>query len=220
MKYQVAEKFISINGEGAHAGELAAFIRFKGCNLCCSYCDTQWANAPDAPCTEKSAEALTEWVRESGVKNVTLTGGEPLLQEGIAALIDALTGQGCRVEIETNGSIALEPFAALSRRPVFTMDYKLPESGMEHAMRAENFALLDAHDSVKFVVGSADDLARAKEIIDRYLSHSPCHIFLSPVFGKIEPATMVEFMQDNKMVNTRLQLQLHKFIWDPNERGV
>ena len=73
--------FVSINGEGAHAGELAAFIRFKGCNLNCSYCDTSWANQPDAPFTLTDADALCEWVKDSGVRNVTLTGGEPLLQK-------------------------------------------------------------------------------------------------------------------------------------------
>ncbi len=217
---KVVEKFISINGEGAHAGELSAFIRFKGCNLSCSYCDTRWANLSGAPCTEQSVGKLTAWVQQSGVKNVTLTGGEPLLQEDIGELIQALIAQGNRVEIETNGSIALDGFAALPFRPVFTMDYKLPGSGMEEHMRAENFALLDEHDSVKFVVGSIGDLARAKTIIKTYLKDSPCHIFFSPVFGQIEPAQMVEFMQDNRMVNVRLQLQLHKFIWDPNERGV
>ena len=87
-------------------------------------------------------------------------------------------------------------------------------------MRVENFALLNRHDSVKFVVGSTGDLERAGEIIGAYLSDSPCHIFLSPVFGQIEPTAMVEYMQRYNMTNVRLQLQLHKFIWDPNERGV
>ena len=217
---KVVEKFISINGEGAHAGELSAFIRFKGCNLSCPYCDTSWANLPDAPYSERSAEKLAAWVNDSGVHNVTLTGGEPLLQDNISGLIQALVAQGNRVEIETNGSVALDAYAALPHRPVFTMDYKLPDSGMEDAMRIENLALLNSHDSVKFVVGSERDLARAKEIIETHLKDSPCHIFLSPVFGQIEPAKMVEFMQENKMVNVRIQLQLHKFIWDPNERGV
>ena len=217
---KTVEKFISINGEGAHAGELSAFIRFKGCNLRCSYCDTSWANKPDAPFTEQKPGELAAWVKESGVINVTLTGGEPLLQTDIAELIELLIKQGNRVEIETNGSIPLERFAALPRRPVFTTDYKLPSSGMEEHMRVENFALLNRHDSVKFVVGSTGDLERAGEIIGAYLSDSPCHIFLSPVFGQIEPTAMVEYMQRYNMTNVRLQLQLHKFIWDPNERGV
>lgn len=220
MRYEVVERFLSINGEGAHAGELAAFIRFKGCNLNCSYCDTSWANQSDAPFTAADADALCAWVRDSGVKNVTLTGGEPLLQENVNELIDRLLKQGSRVEIETNGSVDLSPFIGESSRPVFTMDYKLPSSGMEGAMCVENFALLNAHDSVKFVVGSTEDLERAYEIITEYLTDAPCHIFLSPVFGQIDPARMVEFMQERSLTQVRLQLQLHKFIWDPEKRGV
>ena len=87
-------------------------------------------------------------------------------------------------------------------------------------MCVENFALLNAHDSVKFVVGGAEDLERAYEIITAYLSNAPCHIFLSPVFGQIDPARMVEFMQEKGLTQVRLQLQLHKFIWDPEKRGV
>ena len=112
----VVEKFVSINGEGTHAGELAVFLRFRGCNLNCGFCDTKWANAADAPATEESAEELVEYVRQTGVQNVTLTGGEPLLQPHIGELITALGALGYRVEIETNGSVALEPFAALAFR--------------------------------------------------------------------------------------------------------
>ena len=220
MKYEVVERFLSINGEGAHAGELAAFIRFKNCNLNCSYCDTSWANQPDAPFTLTDADALCEWVKDSGVRNVTLTGGEPLLQANVKELITKLIEQGNRVEIETNGSVDLRPFMDARSRPVFTMDYKLPSSGMEKAMCVENFALLNAHDSVKFVVGSPEDLERAYEIITAYLTNAPCHIFLSPVFGQIDPARMVEFMQEKWLTQVRLQLQLHKFIWDPEKRGV
>ena len=82
----VVEKFVSINGEGTHAGELAVFLRFRGCNLNCGFCDTKWANAADAPATEESAEELVEYVRQTGVQNVTLTGGEPLLQPHIGEL--------------------------------------------------------------------------------------------------------------------------------------
>ena len=96
----VVEKFISINGEGAHAGELAAFIRFRGCNLCCSYCDTSWANCETAPAEYETPEDIAEWVAEKGVENVTLTGGEPLLQKECDAVAELLMKQGCRVEIE------------------------------------------------------------------------------------------------------------------------
>jgi 7-carboxy-7-deazaguanine synthase len=107
---KVVEKFVSINGEGTRAGELAVFIRFKGCNLACSYCDTMWANEKDCPFTEMSQEEILDYVKSTGVKNVTLTGGEPLLQEGVDRLIDLLLDSDLRVEIETNGAVDLRPF--------------------------------------------------------------------------------------------------------------
>ena len=216
----VVEKFISINGEGAHAGELAAFIRFRGCNLSCSYCDTCWANTENAPAEYETIEELAAWVAESEVQNVTLTGGEPLLQKECGALAELLIKNGCRVEIETNGSISLERLAAAEYRPIFTMDYKLPSSGMEEFMCIDNFRLLGCHDTVKFVSGSIADLEKAAVLIDTYKLTERCHVFISPVFGEIEPADIVDFMEEHKMNGVRLQLQLHKFIWEPTRRGV
>ena len=108
IKYPVVEQFVSINGEGTKAGELAVFIRFKGCNLNCSYCDTQWANRQDTPAVEKTAAELVADVCRTGIDNVTMTGGEPLLQTELAGLIKELLSAGKAVEIETNGSVSLE----------------------------------------------------------------------------------------------------------------
>ena len=218
--YQVVERFVSINGEGVRAGELAAFIRFKGCNLNCSYCDTRWANQTNTPYTEKSADELLTWAKETGVRNITLTGGEPLLQENVGELISLLLKSGFRVEIETNGSVSIENLAKSEYRPAFTMDYKLPESDMEQAMNRGNFEYLNRDDTVKFVVGSLNDLQRALEVTETYQLRERCHVYLSPVFGKINPADMVAFMIENQFNGVRLQLQLHKFIWDPEKRGV
>lgn len=216
----VVEKFVSINGEGAHAGELAVFVRFRGCNLSCSYCDTSWANCETAPADYETAEEIADWVSETGVNNVTLTGGEPLLHKECGGLIALLMDRGCRVEIETNGSIALDEHAASEHRPVFTMDYKLPSSGMEEFMCKDNFRLLDCHDTVKFVSGSMEDLERAADIIETYRLTERCHVYISPVFGEIDPADIVAFMEERRMNRVRLQLQLHKFIWEPSRRGV
>ena len=120
--YQVVEKFVSINGEGRRAGELAVFIRMKGCNLHCSYCDTYWANESDCESTEMTADEIISYIEESRIRNITLTGGEPLLREGMTQLIRAiLQDPQRRVEIETNGSIDLTPYCNLERRPLFTM---------------------------------------------------------------------------------------------------
>ena len=220
---RLAEHFISINGEGRAAGELALFLRFTGCNLRCAWCDTMWANEKDAPYTEATTKELVgiaEDAIKAGVRNITLTGGEPLLQKDIAELITALDIPGVRVEAETNGAVALKPFAG-RHRPVFTVDYKLPSSGMERFMLTENFDVLNGNDSVKFVIGSRADLERAAEITEIYrLDEKPCTLFFSPVFGHIEPEEIVGFMKERKLGGVRLQLQLHKMIWDPEKRGV
>ena len=213
---KLAEHFISINGEGQRAGELALFFRFTGCNLRCAWCDTQWANAPDAGFTPCTVPEITDIALAAGIHNITLTGGEPLLQEDMRALIGRLCDSGFSVEIETNGAVSLAHFIDLPAS--FTMDYKLPSSGMESRMCMGNFPLLRETDTLKFVCGSQEDLRRAKNILDAY--KPGCKVYFSPVFGQIEPAAMVDFMKENRMNGVRLQLQLHKFIWDPNERGV
>ncbi len=217
---KVAERFISINGEGQRAGELAVFLRFCGCNLACSYCDTTWANEPDCPFEEITARDNYEFVKRSGVKNVTLTGGEPLLAEGIRELLELLLAdETLRVEIETNGAVSLKSFCGV-KRPCFTMDYKLPGSGMESKMIIDNLFCLTPEDTLKFVVSDIQDLERAKMVIEEYELLGRCHIYLSPVFGSIEPETIVSFMQKNLLNDIRLQIQLHKVIWDPKKRGV
>ncbi len=214
----VVEKFTSINGEGTRAGELAVFVRFKGCNLRCSYCDTMWANEADCSYEEETPEEITNYVLATGIRNVTLTGGEPLLQKDIRKLIYLLLQAGLRVEIETNGAVRLSEFC--EERPIFTMDYKLPSSGCEEHMIAENMELLEINDTVKFVCGSQEDLVKALEVIQTYDLTSRCHVYFSPVFGSIEPVQMVEFMLEHQLNDVRLQIQMHKVIWDPNERGV
>ena len=217
----LVESFVSINGEGQRAGQLALFLRFAGCNLRCAWCDTAWANEKDVPFTPMTSAQLTDLaekaMKENGIRTVTLTGGEPLLQKDISEVIRSLMQLGLRVEIETNGSVPLGDFIS-DIRPVFTMDYKLPSSGMESRMCTDNIPLLCREDSLKFVCGSMSDLERAAEIIQRY--QPACEVFLSPVFGQIDPTDMVDFMKTKALGGIRLQLQLHKFIWDPLERGV
>ena len=217
---KVVEKFVSINGEGTRAGELAVFIRFQGCNLRCSYCDTMWANEPDCDYEEMTVQDIYQYIKSTGVKNVTLTGGEPLLQKEMNTLLRVLiSDKDIRTEIETNGAVDLTPFIG-DIRPVFTMDYKLPGSGQEHAIKEANFAVLGKEDTVKFVSGSREDLERAKEIIEKYDLLGRTNVYFSPVFGAIEPVEIVSFLIENCMNSARLQIQMHKVIWDPKERGV
>lgn len=218
--FPVVEKFVSINGEGSRAGELAVFVRFRKCNLNCSYCDTKWANVEYAEAEMMSAEEIAEYVRNTGIKNVTLTGGEPLLQVNIYTLISLLMEQGNSVEIETNGSIPIAELSQQECRPLFTLDYKLPDSRMEHAMLTENYKYLEKNDVVKFVAGSKSDLEKAVQIIKKFNLTEKCHVYISPVFSMINPVEIVDFMAKNRLNDVKLQLQLHKFIWKPEERGV
>ena len=220
IKYEIVEIFQSINGEGMKAGELAAFIRFKGCNLGCGYCDTMWANQVDASCREMDEEEIIEEIEKYHVKNVTVTGGEPLFRKGIGKLLKRLIKEGFAVEIETNGSVSLREFAPISPNISFTMDYKLPGSGMEENMCVSNFSLLTAKDTVKFVVSGREDLERAYQVTEQYSLGERCHVLLSPVFGEIEPEEIVEFMKQRHWTEVRMQIQMHKVIWDANKRGV
>lgn len=221
-QFKVVEKFVSINGEGTAAGELAVFVRFAGCNLNCSYCDTQYANKSDVQVQYMTSEEIYNYIKETKVTNVTLTGGEPLMQPGIIELLEVLSkDKELSVEIETNGSIPLKNFSSIEENPPkFTMDYKLRGSNMEEMMLLENFGVLGSKDTVKFVASSIKDLERAKEIIEEYNLVDRTNVYFSPVFGSINPEEIVEFMKDNNMNKVNLQLQLHKIIWAPEKRGV
>lgn len=220
-RFKVVEIFTSINGEGQRAGELATFVRFAGCNLNCSYCDTKWANQEGAPYDIMSEEEIYSAIKESGVRNVTLTGGEPLLRENMDRLLKLLgRDKELRVEIETNGAVDIKPFSNLSDNISFTLDYKLPGSGVNDRMIMENYQLISPKDTVKFVVSDREDLDKAREIIDEYKLCDRAKVYLSSAFGAISPEDIVEYMKEYNMNEVKLQLQLHKYIWDPDRKGV
>lgn len=211
--FKVVEIFESINGEGRRVGQLAIFIRLQKCNLNCSYCDTRWANGDDAPYTLMSEDEIYDRILKSGIKNITLTGGEPLLHKDVEILLEKIgENPNLSLEIETNGSIELEKFSKLKNPPLFTMDYKLPSSKMENKMCLDNFKYLTLKDTVKFVVGTIEDLKKAKEIIERYSLIGKCAVYFSPVFNSIDPIEIVKFMKENRLNGVNLQLQIHKFI--------
>lgn len=220
FKYHIAEKFPSINGEGKKVGQAAVFIRFKGCNLNCSYCDTLWANSDKCIAQLMTAEEILIYIKSLGIKNVTITGGEPLIQTNIYSLIDLLCQNELDVEIETNGSEDISIYSDMEIMPSFTLDYKLPSSGMEQFMEMKNYNFLTKNDTVKFVCGSREDLEKAREIIEGQRLIEKCAVYLSPVFGEIEPKDIVEYMLEHKMNGVNFQLQLHKFIWPADIRGV
>lgn len=219
--FNVVEKFVSINGEAAHAGELACFIRFAGCNLNCSYCDTAWANKKEVPYEVLTCEEINEYILSSKVFNVTLTGGEPLLQPCIGKLLYQLSkNDDLRIEVETNGSIDVSKYFDIGDNIEFTMDYKLPESGMSEKMCLDNFENIRPMDTVKFVVSDYNDLVEAKKVIDYYGLADKTRVYLSSAFNIITPKDIVAFMIENNMNKVRIQLQMHKYIWEPDRKGV
>lgn len=235
MSLAVAERFVSINGEGLEAGRLATFVRFCGCNLQCSYCDTRWACDPAFAGCILSVDEVVDYVVSAGCCCVTLTGGEPLLQPSCEELVDRLVhartaeGQGFRVELETNGAVSLAELAALRRDNgademagslVFTMDWKCPSSGMTDRMLVGNLTYLGASDALKFVVGSREDLECMRALVQQYHLAEQTNVLISPVFGQIEPSDIVAYMKEFDLVDAKLQLQLHKFIWPLSQRGV
>lgn len=225
--FRVVEHFVSINGEGRRAGQLAYFVRFAGCNLNCEYCDTKWANEKDVAYDTITEDILFDMIVKSGVKNITLTGGEPLLQPCMKSLLEELrTVRDIRVEIETNGSIDIEPFFSdredfLEDNVTFTLDYKTAVSGMEQHMCLKNFEIVRDVDTVKFVVGSVADIEKAALIVGKYkLIEKKCGIYISPCFGMIEPKVIVEYITEHRLNDINVALQLHKYIWDADRRGV
>lgn len=212
---KVVEIFKSIDGEGKRAGLPTTFIRLHGCNLSCSYCDSKYACIGDEY-TEMTVEQITQSVLDLGVNSVTVTGGEPLIHDDIKCLLENLNYFGFDVNVETNGSQNI--FAYRFPHVWFTVDYKCPTSSMTDQMNPYLFEhQLRSNDVLKFVVGSEEDMNVALQVIEKYRPN--CSIYFSPVFG-FDAKKIVEFMMEHELYHCKVQLQLHKYIWDKDMRGV
>lgn len=210
---KVNEIFKSIQGESTFAGLPCVFVRLSGCNLRCTYCDTPYAYEGGE---DWNIDALIEHVGQYGCKLVEITGGEPLVQPGTRLLIERLVDKGFLVLVETNGSLDI---GQLDPRAHIVMDVKCPSSGMAEQNLWENINHLKAEDEVKFVVGSEEDYLYAKTIIEKYQLNRRYRVLFSVVFGKLAPSRLVEWiLADN--LDVRVQLQIHKYIWDPDKKGV
>ena len=224
--YHVIEIFASIDGEGLRSGQTAQFVRLAHCNLSCSYCDTRYAwDATSEPIKSQSMSAadIVATLRPD-IKNVTLTGGEPLLGCGAYKLVKAIVDAGFYLNIETNGAVDIAQFRPLlTGKSFFTLDYKLPSSGMEKNMLMANYQHLRSSDVVKFVVGSDNDvpsMLRTIEYMHKHCAEMP-HIYVGVVWGQYNAQRLVQLMLTEPLLSDcTLQLQIHKFIWNPNERGV
>ena len=210
---KVVEIFKSIDGEGIRVGYPVTFIRLAGCNLRCNYCDTKYSYA-DEKFTEMTPQEIYNQVYKLGGKRITLTGGEPLIHKDVKVLVDLLIQKGYEVNIETNGSVDITLF--LDKHTIITMDYKCASSDMEDKMLLDNISKLRKQDVLKFVVSDDNDL----DTVQRIYRNTKATVYISPVFGRIEPKQIVEYMLEHNMENCRVQVQLHKIIWNPEERGV
>lgn len=218
LSMNVIEIFASIDGEGKRQGFLTTFLRLHDCNIRCSYCDTLYSYGDNSTFESMNVQAVADTIEQLGNYRITITGGEPLLQEiAVIELIDELTSRNHQYDfnIETNGTI----IPSFHRNNVwFTYDYKTPSSLAEDAMSLDIFKVATQEDIIKFVVGSIQDLDRMDEILKIYPTKA--QIFVSPVWGHIEGDTIIDYMKAHNWQNVRFQLQIHKFIWDPDAKGV
>lgn len=216
----ITEIFFSIQGESSYAGQPCIFVRLTGCNLRCRWCDTEYAFHGGE---QKSVEEVMEQVRAlSGpdgrrTKLVELTGGEPLLQPEAIPLTQKLLDDGFTVLVETSGERYL---GELPKEAVKIMDVKCPGSGEGDTLHPKNLGLLDAKDEVKFVMADENDYRWAREFaLANRLPERVKAVHFSPVFGELEPRILSEWvLRDHLPV--RVNLQIHKFIWAPDTRGV
>jgi 7-carboxy-7-deazaguanine synthase len=210
----INEIYRSVQGESTWAGLPCVFVRLTFCDLRCTYCDTAYAFYKG---TKTSLSEIVEQVLGYRCPLVEITGGEPLLQKNVLPLMRELCDHGLTVLIETSGAHDISRIDPRVRR---IMDLKTPSSGESHRNRIENIIHLNRGDEVKFVIGSREDYLWAKTQVETFNLAERCGtILFSPVFGKIEPRLIVEWLLADRLP-VRFQLQMHKFIWAPETKGV
>jgi 7-carboxy-7-deazaguanine synthase len=212
---KVCEIFTSIQGESSYAGVPCTFIRLTGCNLRCTYCDTKYAYGEGV---ELTLDEIAQKGVGSGTKLVEITGGEPLTQHETIALAERLSLNGLTVLVETNGSLDVSPLKGIPGVTVI-MDLKTPSSGMSAHNDYSNIARLTPEDEVKFVIGSRDDYTWAVQIIQRYEIDKKCLALMSPAEAALEAKVLTGWILEDRL-DVRLNVQIHKYIFGPNLRGV
>jgi len=218
---RINEIFLSVQGETSSAGMPTAFVRTGGCNLRCTYCDTPYALTTHGSVAMSVDEVMAAVAEKGGhCRRVCLTGGEPLIQprEEVQSLLDRLAAAGYEVSVETSGSLPIEPFR-LHDGQRWILDMKVPSSGESEAMSFDSLALLRAVDEVKFVVGPRSDFDWSVELIRRYGLEGRARLLFSPIWGAVTPLQLTEWVLGSG-IDARVQIQLHKIIWDPAARGV
>jgi len=209
----VNEIFHSIQGESSAAGMPCVFVRLTYCNIRCTYCDTEYAFHDGKP---MAIDQIVARVQSHGCKRVEITGGEPLFQSGVHDLMARLCDDGFEVMLETGGSLDI---SGVDTRVSRIVDFKCPSSGMEKKNLWSIAEHLNERDEVKFVIGDRADYDWAKGKIAEHGLDRKCPILMSVVFGKLEPVVLSEWILTDRL-DIRFQLQMHKYIWHPEKRGV
>jgi 7-carboxy-7-deazaguanine synthase len=213
-KLTINEIYLSVQGESTWAGLPCVFVRLTACDLRCTYCDTEYAFYEGK---KRVLQEIFDEVQAFDCPLVEITGGEPLLQKNILPLMSALCDANRTVLIETSGA---HDIAKIDSRVHRIMDLKTPSSGECARNLFGNIEFLNEGDEVKFVLGSREDYEWTRQQIrDHRLNERVRAVLLSPVFGKIDPRDIVDWMLADKLP-ARFQLQMHKFIWEPRARGV
>ena len=210
----INEIYHSIQGESTWAGSPCVFVRLTFCDLRCNYCDTEYAFYEGK---KMSLPEIVDRVHSFDCELVEITGGEPLLQKNVLPLMSLLCDAGHTVLLETSGA---HDISAVDPRVHRIMDLKTPGSGEVEKNLWPNIDHLTKNDEVKFVIGSREDYEWSREKVQRFNLDTRCHaVLFSPIFGRIDPREIVEWILADKL-NVRFQLQMHKFIWTPTQRGV
>jgi 7-carboxy-7-deazaguanine synthase len=227
-KLPMVEVFQTVEGEGTKAGYPTTFVRVFNCNLRCKWCDTPYSYAPARPEYFATVSEIIQQVKKYRNRHVCLTGGEPLMHGRKSLLLLEALAQIDEVEdvhIETNGAIHLGPYDEWRRRNGkigqkvrFILDYKLPASGENDKMIEENFALLRETDEVKFVIADEEDFQLAASVVKEKVRKGVP--LFSPVWETMKPNRLVDLILEHQLANVKLNLQIHKIIWDPDARGV
>jgi len=211
---KVCEIFTSIQGESTYAGVPCTFVRLTGCNLRCSYCDTAYSYEEG---TDMSVDAVMDRISGEGVRLVEITGGEPLLQyDDVLVLSKRLLDTGYSVLIETNGSIRID---RLDKRVVVIVDIKTPSSNMSDKNDLSNLDSIKPNDEIKFVICDRNDYEWSRKLVLEQGLSKRCTVLFSPVSSSLTPRQLAEWILQDKL-DVRLNLQLHKIIYDPDQRGV
>ena len=209
----VNEIFHSIQGESTRAGLPCVFVRLTGCPLRCVYCDTAHAFHEGAPMTVGEVAAAVD---RYDCPFVTITGGEPLVQEEVFGLIRRLIEAGYDVQIETSGAVDISRLDPNAR---VILDIKTPGSGMLEEMDWDNLSRLKAGDEIKFVLTGREDYEWARDVLSKRRIPDGVHRLLSPAHGTLDPRRLADWMKEDS-VRARLHLQIHKYIWGEAQRGV